>query len=41
MQEPKKKKGIVDFVLLVDATGSMQKCMDAVKASLDWTIVWR
>ncbi len=28
------KKGVVDFVLLVDATGSMQPCMDALKASL-------
>lgn len=29
-----KKKGVVDFVLLVDATGSMSPCMGALKESL-------
>ncbi len=29
-----KKKGVVDIVFLLDATGSMQPCIDAVKANI-------
>jgi len=32
--EPKKVKGVVDLVILLDVTGSMQPCIDAVKASI-------
>ena len=28
---PKKKKGVVDIVFLMDATGSMESCIDALK----------
>jgi len=34
MPEQQKVKGIVDIVFLVDATGSMQDCIDALKASI-------
>lgn len=33
-EEPKKVKGVVDLVILLDVTGSMQPCIDAVKASI-------
>ncbi len=29
-----KKKGVVDIIFLLDATGSMQPCIDAVKANI-------
>ncbi len=32
--EPIKLKGIVDIVFLLDATGSMQPCIDAVKSNI-------
>ena len=38
-QGPQKKvKGIVDIVFLIDATGSMQPCIDALRRNIEFFI---
>ena len=32
--EPKKEKGVVDLVILLDVSGSMQECIDALKGNI-------
>jgi len=38
-EEPKKVKGVVDLVILLDVTGSMQECVDALKNNIREFIV--